>query len=212
MLVYLAACHADSPYFDLANHKNLFSPERLEAVSKRPAADQRRTAAGQWLLKRLFEEHYPHIAFPPVFSYGRQDKPALAEFPDLGFNLSHSGAWAVCALCEAPVGVDIQQERPVREQLIRRFSAGEQALLNALSGQERQSALYDLWTLKEAYCKCTGNGLRTPLNATSFTLAPVTIDQRGFVPELVPFPESDYHLAVCVQTTEAIQVKLTVLS
>lgn len=210
MLVQLAACRADQERFNLAANQGLFSPPQLEAVSRRRPEDQRRTVAGRWLLKRLLRAQVPDAPFPPRLTYGWQEKPLLADYPEVGFNLSHSGDWAVCALCGAPVGVDIQVERPLRASLIRRFSPAEQQMLNTLPPAKQQPALYDLWCLKEAYCKCTGDGLRTPLNATTFTLSPVAFDREGYRAALIPFPDEKYHLAVCVETGEEIQVKLRI--
>ncbi|MCD7757781.1 MAG: 4'-phosphopantetheinyl transferase superfamily protein, partial [Clostridiales bacterium] len=168
------------------------------------------SVAGRWLLGQLLAEHCPDLSRPPRLDYGWQDKPLLADAPDVGFNLSHSGPWAVCALCAAPVGVDIQEERPLRRNLLRRFAPAEQTLLESLPEAERQSAFYDLWCLKEAFCKCTGDGLRTPLSATTFTLDPVTLDRPGYRAALLPFPAEGVHLAVCVQAAEPLEAALRV--
>ena len=57
-------------------------------------------------------------------------KTYLAQYPGVQFNLSHSGPWGVCALSGAPVGVDVELVRPLRQNVARRFfTAGEQAYL-----------------------------------------------------------------------------------
>ncbi len=210
MKIWLAAVRADGERFAPENHLVLFSTEEAGRLFHRPLADQKRSVAGRWLLNRLLAEHCPAVSLPPRLNYGQQDKPLLADTPDIGFNLSHSGPWAVCALCAAPVGVDIQEERPLRQNLVRRFAPAEQALLEALPEADRQSAFYDLWCLKEAFCKCTGDGLRTPLNATVFTLDPVTLDRPGYQAALVPFPAKDVHLAVCARTAEPLEAELRI--
>ncbi|MCD7928834.1 MAG: 4'-phosphopantetheinyl transferase superfamily protein [Clostridiales bacterium] len=208
--IWLAAVRADGERFALEQNLSLLSPGEAERLSRRREEDQKRSVAGRWLLSQLLATHCPELPFPPRLDYGWQDKPLLADAPELGFNLSHSGPWAVCALCAAPVGVDIQEERPLRRNLIRRFAPAEQALLEALPERERQPAFYDLWCLKEAYCKCTGDGLRTPLNATAFTLNPVRVNKPGYRAALAPFPAEGCHLAVCVQTAEPLETKLRV--
>ncbi|MCD7843238.1 MAG: 4'-phosphopantetheinyl transferase superfamily protein [Clostridiales bacterium] len=210
MKLWLAAVRADGERFALEQNRALLSPGEEERLSRRRVEDQKRSVAGRWLLGQLLAEHCPDLSLPPRLDYGWQDKPLLADAPDIGFNLSHSGQWAVCALCAAPVGVDLQEERPLRRNLLRRFAPAEQALLEALPEAERQAAFYDLWCLKEAYCKCTGDGLRTPLNATTFTLNPVTLDKPGYRAALLPFPAEDVHLAVCVQTAEPLDTALLV--
>lgn len=197
MKIQLAAVRTDSERFDLQRNQALFTPQRIEQLARRPIRDQRRSVAGQWLLNRLLAERVPDLLLPPRLTYGEQGKPALEDVP-LYFNISHSGEWAVCALAEVPVGVDIQEERPIRSCVARRFTPSERELLNRLPENRRQSALFDLWCLKEAYCKCTGRGLLTPLDEAAFTLEPVEIDRAGYAVSLIAF-EAAYHLAVCVQ-------------
>ena len=87
-------------------------------------------------------------------------KPFFPDFPDHHFNLSHSGSFALCALSDSPVGVDIQIVRDSwRDALPRRVCAPHE-----LEWLEEQSAYWDafalLWALKEARGKYTGKGLR----------------------------------------------------
>ena len=48
-------------------------------------------------------------------------KPFFPSQPQLHFNLSHSGSYALCALDTSPVGVDIQVVKPWRESLLRQI-------------------------------------------------------------------------------------------
>lgn len=204
MIVHVAACRIDRPD---AAADSLYHADELKRLSLRPEADQRRSSAGRWLLGQLLSQHCPELTFPPRLIYGEQDKPMLADRPALYFNLSHSGQWAVCALCEAPLGIDIQtEERPIRPALMRKFAPSEQEWLRTLSGDAQQQALFDLWSLKEALCKCTGEGLRLPLNASAFTLDPLTIDRAGYQVLLLPFPHAGVHLGLCVETEQAVEI------
>ena len=56
-------------------------------------------------------------------------KPYFPRHEELHFNLSHSGALALCALDAAPVGVDIQVIKPLRPALPRRVCSPREALL-----------------------------------------------------------------------------------
>lgn len=192
--------------------RRLFSPQRLEAVARRIPAERRRSAAGQWLLFRLLQEYAPQIVFPPRFAYGWQEKPSLADAPELHFNLSHSGDWAACVLSSAEAGIDIQQERPLRSTLVRKFSLSEQSYLKTLPEREKAQKIIDIWCLKEAYCKCTGDGLRTPLSATSFTLDPLSIDREGYQVHLLNPSETGYHLALCLRTEESCSIQTTIIT
>lgn len=97
----------------------------------------------------------------PKVERASQGKPFFPALPELHFNLSHTAGWSLCALSDAPVGVDIEALRPRREGLWRYcLTDGEyEAFLAAGGGWEE---FYRLWTLKEAWCKYTGEGLGHP--------------------------------------------------
>lgn len=184
------------------------SPKQLQRMEARPEPDRIRSCVGQMLLTELFTRYGCSFVPPLALSYGPQGKPFLADFPKLFFNLSHSEKWVVCALSPVEVGVDLQAERPLRTSIVRKLHPSEQQLLQDLPDR----AFFDLWTLKEAYCKCTGEGLRVPLNATAFTLSPVTVDRAGFQAALVPFPEEQTHLAICVKSNTLPEIHLEILN
>ncbi|MDO4293500.1 MAG: 4'-phosphopantetheinyl transferase superfamily protein [Eubacteriales bacterium] len=91
--------------------------------------------------------------------YGESGQPCLeikkGRRP-VWLSLSHSGDYAVCAFAFCPVGVDLQQERPVRSGLLRHFLApGE-----GTEGLEIDPGrFFRLWTVKESAMKLTGRGM-----------------------------------------------------
>ena len=86
-------------------------------------------------------------------------KPVFAQFPDCHFSLSHSGALALCALSDNPVGADIERVRPRRSKLPAYALQGvEYERYLALGGD--WPAFYVLWTEKESILKYTGEGLK----------------------------------------------------
>lgn len=167
-------------------------------------AGQSHHEAGRALLRRVLAA----AGLPDGLAVARAPggKPYLPDAPDVHFNLSHSGSWAVCALGRAPLGVDLQQERPLRQPVLRRFAPSEQAWLEKLSAPERQSAFFDLWALKESYLKATGAGLAGGLDSVSFTLHPLTLSDPDYRAALAPFPDSGYHLALCLRGHEPPKV------
>lgn len=130
-------------------------------------------------------------------------KPVCPEAPGFCFNLSHSGGWAVCATAGSPVGVDIQEERPVRPALLQKFSQAEQAQLAGWPA----SAFFDLWVLKEAAAKCTGRcGIPGIFSGSEVTLSPVSLGRAGIQGALAPFPAEGIHLAVAAATEERLEI------
>ncbi len=79
-------------------------------------------------------------------------KPVFPD-SDLHFSLSHSGPYVLCALGDSPLGGDIQEPRPLRLSMARRFCPAEKAALEALPEAGQAEALLRLWCRKEAWVK-----------------------------------------------------------
>ena len=79
------------------------------------------------------------------------------------FSISHSGAFAVCAVSDQPVGVDVEMVERMRENLAERIlSKKEFEIFSSLKDGKKHN-LCLVWTLKEAYLKKTGEGIRRDL-------------------------------------------------
>lgn len=128
----------------------------------------------------------------------------------LAISLAHSGDRVACALGRvAALGVDLEAIRP-RPRLLafaRRFySAAEVAGLEALTGAEQLAAFYDIWTLREAWLKARGSGLR------EFRRAPCTREilaagVSGWQWQQV-IDEPGYRLALCWRVAASAQAPL----
>lgn len=94
-------------------------------------------------------------------AYGENEKPYLADFLDVHFNLSHSGERVMCVLSPFDVGCDVEIIKGDRGRLAERFFKPEEsAWIKHFETLEKQSeAFYRLWTLKECYMKVTGRGM-----------------------------------------------------
>ena len=106
-----------------------------------------------------------------TFACTESGKPYLPHHPDIHFNLSHSGAIAVCAVSDRPVGVDVEMLRSANWKVIRRFFHPKEILwLESSSDPDRDFTR--LWTHKESFLKMTGTGFyRAP---ESFCAVPDT--------------------------------------
>ena len=86
-------------------------------------------------------------------------KPYLKNFSNVHFNISHSGEYAVCAVSDVPIGVDIQKiYKRYTPKLSARVCSDEEITKIEHS---RQSAVEftRLWTQKEAVVKMYGSGI-----------------------------------------------------
>lgn len=57
---------------------------------------------------------------PLAVAYEPKGKPYICHVPWY-YNLSHSGDYVALAISDAPVGIDIQQKRPYKDSLVKRF-------------------------------------------------------------------------------------------
>ena len=99
-------------------------------------------------------------------------KPFLEGYPQVHFNISHCDGMAACAISGSPVGVDIENPRPISDALIRKVLTKQEREFFAqkvLDQASREAWFFRFWTLKESYLKYTGEGLSRKLNSFSFT-------------------------------------------
>ena len=74
-------------------------------------------------------------------------------------SVSHTDGLCVCAVSDAPVGIDAELLREAPMRVAKRvFSAGEQQSIAAADDADR--AFFEIWTKRESAVKLTGAGLR----------------------------------------------------
>lgn len=120
------------------------------------------TVLAKYMLLKYFR-----IPFPKQYiSYGRYGKPHLRDYPNVYFNISHSGQFVACAVSDRPIGVDIQKIVSYRRDVAKRVFSPEE--LSQIESSPDQSAEFTrLWTQKEAYLKMLGIGLSDSLDETA---------------------------------------------
>lgn len=102
------------------------------------------------------------------YSYGENGKPYFKDYQNISFSLSHSGNYVAAAFDNDNVGIDIQYKKKARFDVAERFfSTEDKVLLHRLGEEESGSCFYELWAVKEAYMKLTGEGLRQGLDRTA---------------------------------------------
>lgn len=126
----------------------------------------------RWALSQYADVKPGEWEFHPD-AFGR---PELSDrFKPLGlrFNLSHTTALAVVAVTrEMDVGIDVERldRRASTELVATSFAAAEQAELERCSPENFLERFFEIWTLKEAYIKGRGMGLRIPLETFAFLI------------------------------------------
>ena len=135
---------ADVSCIDIEAFLSKVSPARREKTLRLSKDDNKRRSLGaeMLLIKAAGRDDY-------VLS--KNEKP---YFPDneVFFSLAHCGDYAVCAVSDVPVGVDIELPRVGGARLAKRFfQPDEAALVYAADDPDREFCR--LWTLKESYIK-----------------------------------------------------------
>lgn len=118
-------------------------------------------------------------------------KPYLRTNPAFHFNISHCRGLVVCAIADAPVGIDVEGAKEWPLAILQRtLSTSERAQLTPLQSDPTRFWLSftRLWSLKEAYLKWQGSGLAVDPWEVSFD-----ITSSCYGP--IPAPALQPHLA-----------------
>ena len=131
---------------------------REVAMRYKHLAGRRESATAYLLLLEALQQQYG-INEAPHFVIGPHGKPSLLEFPHIHFNTSHCHKAVICAIGDAPVGVDIEGRRSIRDSLVDyTMNAAEKERITRAEDPEME--FLKLWTAKEAVVKLSGEGIQ----------------------------------------------------
>jgi 4'-phosphopantetheinyl transferase len=155
----------DERYAELSGF--LASEERERAATMAPAI-ARRFAVGRGILRFLLSGFTGTPAPKLHFEYGFSGKPSLADH-EIHFNISHSADLGLFAFApDRAVGVDVENERPVRRLLdvAQRFMSDEELRkLEATPPDRRDAVFLESWVVREARLKAEGKGVWSGVDA-----------------------------------------------
>ena len=161
---------------------------RARVLSMKQAQARVQSVLAELLLRHSLQAEYG-LAELPIIETGKKGKPFFPDHPGVHFNLSHCKTAVACALDSAPVGVDVQEIRPLRD----RYRSPVPSVYRVLSEKERTwveagktSAEQDrrftaVWTCKEAYGKAVGEGFLYDLRSTEFLPRKKPWQQSGYL-------------------------------
>lgn len=152
-------------------------------------------------LFRILTKYYG-IAKQPLL-YNEQGKPYLKDNP-LFFSVSHSQDVIAVAVCDVPVGLDVEYIKKTKQYL---------AIRNRLSPTE-QAEITDMpiflehWTVKESYIKYQGESLASTYTKLEYTdrtlrLNGIPLDVNLRKGKLM----QDYVYCICTETEESVRIK-----
>lgn len=190
---------AETRYNRLSKTLSSEERDRADAMAPVPA---RRFVVARGILRSLLSGFTGIDAAKLRFIYGASGKPSLADH-DIHFNVAHSAELGVFAFApDRSVGVDVENERPVRRLLdvAQRFmSEDEMRSLAATEPAERDGAFLRAWVVREARLKAEGKGVwsgpesaKARDNLTHKVFAP----RPGYI-AAVAAADSDWRLYTC---------------
>lgn len=193
------------------------APERLRQLEQigHPEARLRSLTAELLLCHAVRTLRPAGIPIPPVRQTAAQGKPYFPENPAFQFSISHADSWAVLAVSDVPLGVDLERRGPAKPQVVRRyFHPDEQKLFFSLSEARQTDAFYALWVLKESAVKALGTGMHLPFRTFAVSLEPLRLSgfPCGAQLALPEFCDPAYRLGLCAFTGEPLQISLQVVS
>lgn len=119
--------------------------------------DAVRSAVGALLLARMAARALGNGALPEIVrtEYG---KPYVAGHPEVQLSLAHGGSIVVCVSADEPVGVDVEQVRPVDlADFDSWLTECEKQAIATSDDPVRE--FFRIWTAREAFAKRDGRGL-----------------------------------------------------
>lgn len=169
-----------------------FSERRIKKLeSIRNENEKRRSAGAELMLIHAVTALFPDCAPPMEYGDDENGKPYFTESDGIWLSLSHSGEYAVCAVSDRPVGVDIQSLRRPNEGIARR----------CFTERERAAAADDasftaLWARKEAVSKAVGLGIQIGFSDIDVLGSEVSYDGASYSVEDIDCMDDGYRMAL----------------
>lgn len=142
--------------------------ERADKIERLKVTADKLRALGAGLLISFIKEKYNIQEDVQIDKFGKPHFPKS----DIHFNISHSGSYVMAAVSKHKIGVDIQRIQKDKHRIAEKnFLQSECDYINSTEDEgEIQQRFCEIWTLKEAYLKNIGIGLRKPLNSFEVSL------------------------------------------
>lgn len=190
---------------------SLTDSEKISKVKKFiNRKDKIRTLIGDILIRTIITEDLCIRNDNISFEKNPYGKPYLKDYPNFNFNISHSGDFVVCAIDNNHIGVDIEEVKYIEYEDIAKnfFATNEFDYITKNDSYSSLSRFYEIWTLKESFIKCCGQGLAMSLKSFSIDIdeyknVRVVTDgkHKDYIFKSVNM-ESNYKVAICSLSKE----------
>ncbi|MGO1370120.1 MAG: 4'-phosphopantetheinyl transferase family protein [Senegalia sp. (in: firmicutes)] len=149
---------------------NLEKRNRIQKLLRK--RDKIRTLIGEILIRMLIIQKVNIKNNFIIFDENQFGKPFLKNYPKFHFNISHSGDFVVCGIDDKPIGIDIEEIKSIKYKEIAKFyfTINEFNYIIENNLETQLARFYEIWTLKESYIKCVGQGLSISLKSFSINI------------------------------------------
>lgn len=151
--------HNPDMFSELYNRLPRFRKEKIDRII--PENDKVRSLGAGMLLHELCDE-LGIVGADEHIVIGENGKPSFRDYPDIHFNLSHSGERAMLVASSLECGCDVEMIKPISLNVSKRsFTKKEhEYVIAADSDEEQRMRFFRLWTFKESVMKATGMGFK----------------------------------------------------
>ena len=173
------------------------SEYRLKQLERIIVPEKRRQRIGaELLLNHAVKSVFPEQEIPLDIYTDSYGKAFIKNFPFF-FSLSHSGDYAVCAVSDAPLGIDAEHGVSYRAAVARRFfTVAENRFIDQASDKDYEFGR--IWTAKEAALKYIGQGLnRSPATVEMQSHDSVLVEPEKLVLNLEHVYIRGCNISVC---------------
>ncbi|WP_068792467.1 4'-phosphopantetheinyl transferase family protein [Brevibacillus laterosporus] len=186
---------------------SLLPLDRQEKVNRYlKTEDKWRSLLGEVLVRMQLAQRMGILPEEIRYETNPYGKPFVTGEGACEFNVSHSASWVVAAFSASPIGIDVQQIKPINLQIADRFfSEQERQNLFQLPEANQIKGFFSYWAYKESYIKAVGKGLSLPLD--SFTIQQEALDRATVYANNIPtgyhcrayHVDEMYKVAVCTK-------------
>lgn len=149
----------ESAYYEMSEER------QLKCLNYRFDEDKKRCIASDFLIKKILGDSLGEESRKIKIYTNENGKPYVKK--NIYFNLSHSGHYVVAAVSGKQIGIDVEKIKPVKKNMLdyfctandKKYILGEEKNEGENIPEAALERFFEVWTFKEAFLKCTGEGM-----------------------------------------------------
>ncbi|WP_124067751.1 4'-phosphopantetheinyl transferase superfamily protein [Clostridium sp. E02] len=184
---------------------------RTKAMKYHFMEDKKRCICSERLIQ-YYLQTYAGIEDKIDYGYNKFGKPFLMKYPNIHFNISHSGDWVIIGFSNHIIGVDIERVQKYEKEIANYcFTKIEKDYLYSAGESEYLNRFVEIWTLKESYIKYIGKGLSIDMRSFSIDLKHGLVIAQNKIQKDLRFKHfrfRDYYISLCMKRECDISLKV----